>query len=1602
MNVLKLRIASIKIALAVIILAPFQAKAYLHIADAPATSSGKVAASCLPPSAATDLDINNVQALIQTGGDMWWDLQGVAKYEVPKVENGNGPTAIFAGSLWLGGVDVSNQLKVAAQRFRQVGNDFWTGPLRNDNAETTAEVCQLYDRHFKTTKIEVETFVAWNNAKTFDAENPGENTAEESFPNYSVPLTIQEWPGNYTGPDADFYDFNLAPFEDIDGDGVYNWQAGDYPKYNLSGDGDCSTEQLNEIYGDQNLWWVFNDNGNIHTESGSSQAIGMEIKAQAFAFATNDEVNNMTFYNYNLINRSTFTLAETYFGFWVDPDLGGAQDDFVGCDVSRGLGFCYNGDAYDESANGALGYLDKPAAIGVDFFQGPFQDFDGEDNDWYTKENPIPDGAVEGNGVGYADGIPDNERFGMRRFLYHNNDNSPTGDPSTATDYYNFLRGFWSDATQMVYGGTGYVNGCSAPFSCNPATFMFPGDSDTENWGTGQEEIPWSEETSGNTPQDRRFLQSAGPFTLAPGAQNYITVGVVFAQATTGGPLASVQLLKEADNKTQAAFDNCFKILEGPYAPEMTFQELDQELIVYLDNPITSNNYKEGYAQLDPTLPAPEEVLVGTQQVVVPDTTAVSFETIVDMDTLYATDSTIVMDSIFVYVDTAATPDDSVYYVYSYTEYNTPEENGVFVLIDTFLIDPSTGDQIDVPLTAYVQTLNPVITTETFQIPVYTIEQNIETSFTFQSLTEQEKIDYSTYYFQGYKVYQVKNKSISSADLDDVDKARLAFQCDIKDGVSSIINYEFDESTQQTVPRLKVEGQDDGISHSFKLESDLFATGDNKLVNHKEYYFMAVAYAYNYSQYNEFDPNNTLAGGQKLPYLESGKGATGTSVQVFTAIPHKTSVENDGTILNSGYGDEVELTRYEGKGNGGRFLKLTQGSVDEIMSGSPWGAATVTYQEGFAPISVKVIDPLNVPSGDFTFRMTEDDTIRDPLLKNANWQLDFVGQVGGRDTSLSWTSDNTIEVGNEQLLLDVGLSIYIEQVPFIETGEASESAIAYLNGVVGAEIEFSDPSDRWLDAIPDNDANNNTNWIRSGKTDVDGDDLLSDYYTVSGGENKWVDPLSIYENILGGTFAPYKLTAAEANGPMATRPNSFDYVANSHMINNRLRFLNDVDIIFTSDKSKWTRCVVLETQRDATVSINAGLKGFPRRSLSVDKNGNAMDTTGIGGNLDALPASDDPNAPNFVSAYGMSWFPGYAIDVQTGERLNMSFGEDSWLKSQNGSDMIWNPTSDIFEGPFDDVRLAGKHFIYVYRNNVVEDDFPLREDLGLFAYSRYAMLENLQAPAYDEGRFNITKLKEANGSYTSREFISVHQAISWAGFPRLADGFELNSVSEGIVPSPLTIRLRVMKPYETYVFNNNNNNTFDVGESLPNSADYYVQRGPIEYNGKTYQHGDNFYADAGTSFGIPAVSGAANQVDSFNNVILTQNAGLPFYTFNTNKYAATQFDNSTAVEALDLITAVPNPYYAYSSYETDRLDNRIKIINLPEECTVSIYTSSGILVRQLTKDDPSVTSLQWDLKNTANITVSSGIYIIHVDAPGVGEKIVKWFGMMRPIDLDSF
>ena len=56
-------------------------------------------------------------------------------------------------------------------------------------------------------------------------------------------------------------------------------------------------------------------------------------------------------------------------------------------------------------------------------------------------------------------------------------------------------------------------------------------------------------------------------------------------------------------------------------------------------------------------------------------------------------------------------------------------------------------------------------------------------------------------------------------------------------------------------------------------------------------------------------------------------------------------------------------------------------------------------------------------------------------------------------------------------------------------------------------------------------------------------------------------------------------------------------------------------------------------------------------------------------------------------------------------------------------------------------------------------------------------------------------------------------------------------------------------------------------------------------------------------------------------------------------------------------------------------------------------------------------SIDWDLKNDYGIPVASGLYVFHVRTSLWDEanqemvekdKVIKWFGALRPVDLDTF
>jgi hypothetical protein len=1190
----------------------------------PKRAEMRVAAGCDAPSSSIDMEINNVRCKIFNGGDMWWDLfgGGNSRYEIPKVTPGDRSVhSSFASALWFGGTDAGGQLKTAGQTYRQRGLDFWPGPLDTVTADISAEDCAIWDKHFSVLQEDITKFRAGNPASQ----------------------SILDWPGN--GKTANQANY-MAPFVDIDGNGRYEPSNGDYPTLDVNVPG---------AKPDQMIWWVYNDKGGTHTAYPNGEAIGLEIHALAFAFATSNEINNMTFYKYEVFNRAAESLEDTYFGVWTDSDLGGADDDYVGCNMAlvdtdgpsgplppkpRSFGYTYNAD--NDDADGASpGYGSRPPVFGIDYFKGPLDE----------NGNELP----------------------MTTFMFFTNQGTAgiDSDPRDAVELYRYLQGFWADGQPLTYGQT---NGRGGTDVCK---YAFPGLTDPDG-------RPLWNETA--TPGDRRMVQSSGPFILAPGAINSVIIGAVWARATTGDNLSSINSAIIADDKAQVLFDNDFKLANGPEPVTSVIIPGDKKITIALENTQKTERY----------------------------------------------------------------------------------------------------DQLEL---------------------------------------DNEDVTPYSYKFQGYRIYQLKDGTVSAGDLDDVSRAKEVATVDLVDGVTRIINKVFDATVQNANAKIMVDGLDKGVKHIFEFTTDAFSQSfDRKFVNGKTYYFLVIPYAYS-------------ADAISTKYLPSR-----TSTLVISTVCGPQILDG---LPTNGFSAAVPQTRTDGSGNGGVAVEISPETEAAILAGN--SDVEVPYELGKGPVRILVYEPAKIQKRNYKIRFTND--MKSYYLTDANTGDTLMMSDTTYTTATTLTDNEQIAEEREfdpvtgRLLRRTPLGFAIVMDNSIGRPGEPVAIARGDNGFLGASVTFADESRPWL--IGENGiADDIDGWIRPQAS---------------------IDPDNIYGTILGSTWAPYKVTrplsGTKAGASLALNPAS---IANA---NSRLDSIGSYNIVFTSDTTKWSKCVVLESGAN-TVAGEVTEGNQKRYGLRLKDIGYGL---------------------------GRSKFPGYAINLETGERVNIFFAEASSLPNHNGTDMLWNPTSvDSFN------VKGGRHYVYVTRRK------------------------------YDECNAIHAILSQNSFDPAITIKLEVTKMVDWVTVPYVRSG-------QTLLSNDVRVKLRVAKPYDI------NNLT-------------------------------------GINGGVPSFS--------FNDqdVILPAKADV-----EENKQAA-----------MDAIKIVPNPYYAYSSYEPDRNDFRVRFTNLPPAATITIYTSNGMLVRRFKKADPIQTFVEWDLRNTNNIPIASGMYIIHVDCPGVGEKALKWMAVMRPIDFNNF
>ena len=248
---------------------------------------------------------------------------------------------------------------------------------------------------------------------------------------------------------------------------------------------------------------------------------------------------------------------------------------------------------------------------------------------------------------------------------------------------------------------------------------------------------------------------------------------------------------------------------------------------------------------------------------------------------------------------------------------------------------------------------------------------------------------------------------------------------------------------------------------------------------------------------------------------------------------------------------------------------------------------------------------------------------------------------------------------------------------------------------------------------------------------------------------------------------------------------------------------------------------------------------------------------------------------------------------------------------------------------------------------------------------------------------------------------SVEKFVPLVKFPV---DYELRFTEEGattVFPPNLQLpfevwRVEIDTAYKAkgvYIFANGPNDTTDErknsltnGDEIKLMEDYYDETGGRWKSGFTCQF----------NIVIPETDAITPQVDDVFRINLVR----PFTAADRYRFQTVAEKMQLTKKMLEQIKTVPNPYIIRNTWERSGDYARLQFINLPEVCTIRVYTLAGDHVRTIEHNERGEGDNNnpgwewWDLLTHNEQKIAPGIYIFHVDAPGVGEYIGK-FAIVR-------
>ncbi|MEO8665868.1 MAG: T9SS type A sorting domain-containing protein [Ignavibacteria bacterium] len=270
--------------------------------------------------------------------------------------------------------------------------------------------------------------------------------------------------------------------------------------------------------GTQTMFYVYTDAYPHSSGSTSLASLKAQILQTNWSY-TNIGLKDVAFTEFRVINRSGQTWNNVTLSYWTDDDLGDGNDDAIGCDTNRNLGFTYNATDNDPS------YGIAPPSVGTTILRSPIT-FTGNSADTVKYYSP-PGSQNLIVKAGY--------RFtGMNVFNTYNNTSPPPADPSSNAETFRVINGLWRT-------GESWTNPTNGQFTKK----VYSGDPVT---GTG-----WI--MSGLS--DRRFLQSFGPFTMNANDTQSIIIAQLIGRGSSN--LNSITVLKNLSDYVQTIYDNNFQ-----------------------------------------------------------------------------------------------------------------------------------------------------------------------------------------------------------------------------------------------------------------------------------------------------------------------------------------------------------------------------------------------------------------------------------------------------------------------------------------------------------------------------------------------------------------------------------------------------------------------------------------------------------------------------------------------------------------------------------------------------------------------------------------------------------------------------------------------------------------------------------------------------------------------------------------------------------------------------------------------------------------------------------------------------------------------------------